>query len=279
MIIKIDYREKTLKLLCENELVNNKYSINIQVDSVDLPLGDAILCDDDGNEILMIERKTLHDLAASICDGRYKEQGYRLQLSTFHNHNIYYLIEGSLKYYKSYTRIDKKALLSSMVSISHFKGFSLHRTNDIQESAEWIVQLAEKIGKQKEIPFYKNITQREIIDNTENTENTENIENIENTENTIQNNDCYSLNIKRTKKNNITPENIGEIMLSQIPNVSANTALTIMREYKSIYNLIKCLKEDDNCLNNIKISSCLKEQEIQRKINKNTVSSIIKYLL
>ena len=43
-------------------------------------LGDVIICDDDGSERMIIERKTLNDLAASIKDGRYEEQGYRLSM-------------------------------------------------------------------------------------------------------------------------------------------------------------------------------------------------------
>ena len=84
----------------------------------------------------------------------------------------------------------------------------------------------------------------------------------------------YSLNMKRVKKNNITPENIGEIMLSQIPNVSVSTAISIMKQYKTISSLITSLQNDEHCLDNIKNDSGK-----ERKINKTAISSIIKYLL
>ena len=37
--------------------------------------------------------------------------------------------------------------------------------------------------------------------------------------------------IKKEKKKNITPENIGEIILSQIPGVSSHTSKVIMKNF------------------------------------------------
>ena len=243
MLIKIDYRESDLHLLCVNLVTINKYTTPIKIVSENIPLGDIIICNDDGTERIMIERKSLSDLASSICDGRYKEQSFRLNQCSIHNHNIYYMIEGQLKSYKSFSRIDKRALLSSFVSITYFKGFSIHKTNDMQESAEWILQFADKLGRELgEKPFYSN------VDVDENKVLCEKVlcehDIAEHTEVNVSNNDSYSLNMKRVKKNNITPENIGEIMLSQIPNVSVPTAISIMKQYKTISSLITSLQND-----------------------------------
>ena len=89
MLIKLDCREiKLLPLL--TGLVNPGDTII----SESLPLGDIIICSDDGQEKAIIERKSLADLASSIRDGRYKEQSFRLNQCSLHNHQIYYLIEG-----------------------------------------------------------------------------------------------------------------------------------------------------------------------------------------
>ena len=69
---------------------NSEY--NVEIKSESLPLGDIIF-EKDKNEIIMIERKTWKDLAASIRDGRYNEQSFRLNECDIHNHNIIYLIE------------------------------------------------------------------------------------------------------------------------------------------------------------------------------------------
>ena len=283
MLIKIDYRENDLHMICVNLVTMNKYNTPIKIVSENLPLGDIIICDDNGVERVIIERKSLADLASSICDGRYKEQSFRLNQCSTHNHNIYYLVEGQLKYYKSYSRIDKRALLSSMVSISYFKGFSVHRTNDMQESAEWIIQFADKLGREMdEKSFYSNrITKEE--------ENKEDIDNkssmvdgdivtVAETNTNVGTDTAYIQHMKRVKKNNITPENIGEIMLSQIPNVSVNTAISIMKKFKTISSLITSLQNDEHCLDDIK-NEAGKEGGKERKINKTAISSIREYLL
>jgi hypothetical protein len=89
----------------------------------------------DGDDYV-IERKTLRDLAASIKDGRYEEQSYRLNGLQHHNHNIIYLIEGDMYHFNAFKdRIDKQTLYSAMFSINFFKGFSVMRSNNIEETA------------------------------------------------------------------------------------------------------------------------------------------------
>ena len=258
MLIKIDYRETDL--LSKMTDINEYTDISIQ--SANLPLGDIIICTDDGTEKVMIERKTLKDLAASIRDGRYKEQGFRLSACDVPNHNIFYLLEGNLQTYKPFHKgaVDKYALLSSMVSITYYKGFSLYRANSLDESAEWLLQVAYKIGKEGGEPFYmKNITTTTSVSGD-----------------APPGDDAYSTILKRTKKNNITPENIGEIMLSQIPNVSTGVAITIMEKYKTLKNLMDALSLDKNALDGIKT---VNKAGQARKINKTTIENIYTYLL
>jgi ERCC4-type nuclease len=99
MIIKIDNREQDLIKLCQHyiEIIPNYKDIELVIEA--LPLGDAIIGNNKVNangevcgfeEKVIIERKSLSDLAASIKDGRYKEQSYRLNGSHIHNHNIIY---------------------------------------------------------------------------------------------------------------------------------------------------------------------------------------------
>jgi ERCC4-type nuclease len=265
MIIKIDCREKSLLEECnKQQLINDSSSQFIKIISENIPLGDIIIYDDNNNEKLIIERKTLLDLASSIRDGRYTEQGFRLQQCSMHNHNIIYLIEGDLRYYKPFkSNIDKKALLSSMVSINYFKGFSLFRTITLTETAEWLLQLTRKLHKESASPsFYeKAILISESSNNVELNDNTETV---------------YSSAMKRVKKENINPDNIGEIMLSQIPGVSNASAIAIMNKYVTLQNLIQKLSTDDKALINISISD--KSGKL-RKINKTCILNIYKYLL
>ncbi len=57
--------------------------------------------------------------------------------------------------------------------------------------------------------------------------------------------------VKKVKKDNITPDNIGEIMLCQSPGISSVTALAVMEKYKTIQNLIKELELNSECLKDL----------------------------
>lgn len=247
MLLKIDYRETELINILTTEIV--KYT-QCSLETVNLPLGDIIICDSSGKELIIIERKTLKDLAASIKDGRYIEQSYRLSNSSLHNHSIFYLLEGNMNSYKEHRNITKEILLSAMTSLTYTKGFSLYRAMDIYESGLWILQTAEKLSRIKE-PYYYSITDNTIIPN-------------------------YNSVSKRTKKNNITPENIGCIMLSQIPHVSTISAETIMQEFKTLDNLIQALKSNNTILSSL--TSCSKGGN-SRKLSKLCISNVYKFLI
>ena len=265
MLIKLDCREIKLKDLCQLHLAEPDNKIKMEI--VSLPLGDIIICDDNGNEKVIIERKSLADLAASIRDGRYIEQGYRLNQCSMHNHLIYYLIEGDLRYYKPYKGLpDKKALLSAMVSISYFKGFSLYRTNNLEETAEWIVHFANKLLKEGSgaLPFYC----ADILSGT----NTFSL-----SSNTTSMPISYSQVLgKRVKRDNITPENIGEIMLSQIPSVSSSSAIAIMQKFSNLSTLIAALQNDPKCLNDITIEN---KNGVNKKLTKPCINNVYNFLV
>jgi Holliday junction resolvasome RuvABC DNA-binding subunit len=65
-------------------------------------------------------------------------------------------------------------------------------------------------------------------------------------------------------------------MLCQIPGISSTTALAILLKFKTLQNLIKCIQEDNTCLNNI---STIDSNNKSRKINKTAIANIIKFLI
>jgi ERCC4-type nuclease len=255
MLIKIDYREiKLIQYLTGLIKDDDK----IKMVSENLPLGDIIICDDDGQEKAIIERKSLADLAASIRDGRYKEQSFRLNQCELHNHQIYYLIEGDLRYYRPFKGLpDKKALLSAMTSITFFKGFSLYRSLSLEESAEWLLQFAVKLEKEGAKPFYITNASCSADDSHTDTSYAEVIS-------------------KRIKKDNITPENIGEIMLAQIPNVSSASAAAIMKKFSTFAELMSALQADSTSLNDITTSN--KNGQL-KKLTKPCINTIYDFLV
>tara|TARA_Y100000592_G_C5447744_1_gene306972 strand:- start:787 stop:1566 length:780 start_codon:yes stop_codon:yes gene_type:complete len=255
MIIDIDYREKMLHDYCNNI---KQQKDDISITSSNLSIGDIIIKDGD-KELIIFERKNIADLASSIQDGRYNEQSLRLNSHDLPNHNIVYLIEGNLEGFKQrFGRIDKSALYSSLVSLQYFKGFSVIRTFSIKESAEVITRYAVKLSKNtKNQPYYISGNQQV------------------NPETNIMN-EKYCDVVQKVKKDNVNNDNIHNIWLSQIPNVSNKIADAILTIHKSIWSLKSSLEQDPNCLDSITTET---EKGQKRKINKTAITNIKTFLL
>ena len=269
MFIILDFREIELKNYIENLIKTNTSFQNIQLKIENLPIGDIIIEIND-NPFIIIERKQISDLLSSLKDGRYTEQSFRLNNSAYHNHNIMYLIEGNINKFNKH----KNTIYSSMLSLNFYKGFSVINTISIDETAFFICNSIIKIiknEKEKKLPFYSN-TNNTIHDNETIIENIE----MKHTQITTDTDKAYVNAIKTIKKNNINTNNISEIMLCQIPGVSPNVALIIMKEFNNIYNLINCLKQNIHCLDKIKISNSKMQL---RKLNKTCIENIKTFLL
>ena len=242
MQLLIDLREpKTLinYIISLNETSNTKITI-IQKN---LDIGDYVFYDEiNSKEILIIERKSLADLEASIKDGRYNEQSFRLNETSLHNHNIIYLLEGAIiKYNPKF----KNTLYSSLFSLNYYKGFSVINVLNQTETGDILLAFASKLLKENKPGFYCDVS-----NNTEN------------------NNTNYISTLKTTKKSHITSENIFQLMLMQIPGISNASALALATEFKNMENLLNALKSDNvDKLENIKLAS-------GRKLNKKIITSL-----
>jgi ERCC4-type nuclease len=279
MIIKIDTRESALLQQITNQLSFVPVFKSIEIKTETLPIADIII--NDGKEdILIIERKSINDLLASIKDGRYEEQSYRLNGLDHHNHNIIYLIEGDvnkINRFKSDNQVEKLTIYSAMLSLNYYKGFSVFRSFTLEESANIVCNMAYKIGKDlNKRPHYLNKEVKSEISsvNTIINESGELQDNYSE-DNQVSNKDYVSV-IKKVKKDNITPENIGEIMLCQIPGISSVTALAVMEKFKSIQNLIKELEINVESLKDLSYTNAKGQV---RKISKTSLANISKFLL
>ena len=203
---------------------------NHEIKSERLPIGDVIISDTtttqgEEKDIVIFERKTLADLAASIRDGRYKEQSFRLietaAATGFNTHHIVYIIEGDLaRYDERHTQITKTALQSAMVSLMYYKGFSVIRTMNVCETADFILHFADKVAKEGPLSVADTGTAA-----------------------TATPTQTYSeVSAKKEKRDYITRENIGEIMLAQVPGISAKMAAAILAKYGgSMYEFLEDL--------------------------------------
>ena len=84
----------------------------------------------------------------------------------------------------------------------------------------------------------------------------------------------YCSVVKKVKKDNITKENIDEILLCQIPGVNNISAKTILEKLGNMFTLMSEIRKDVQCLNGIMVESKGKT----RKLAKNVIQNIVHYL-
>lgn len=240
MQIVIDEREQALY-----DKLRGKTGVQKAV----LPLGDVTLAFED--HLWLIERKTLADLLASVKDGRYEEQSYRLQ----HAHDprrVFYVIEGSL----STLRSEKERTLvhSIMTSLQVFKGFAVVRTASVQETADWLWSAADKMFRDMTIKHKVPVSSEAGTPGP----------------------DQYATVVKKVKKDNVTPENMCQILLCQLPGISHVAAMAISRAYPSLLQLMDSLRSDPRCMEGMTTTD---KNGKSRKLGKNVHATLANYLM
>ena len=173
-----------------------------------MDIGD-ILFRKDGETVLIIERKTVDDLKASICDGRNREQKARLLGSGTPLNRIMYVIEGDLTKTKI-SGIPTVTLLGSIINTQLRDDIKVYKTSSLSETAVYIIKLLEKLEKDGG-EYFKEGPQ------------------------TVQ----YAVSLKKSKKANMTPEVWFMCQLSQIPQVTDKVAEVIIAKYPTLMTLLQ----------------------------------------
>lgn len=259
-MIQVDVREHQLINLLQN--IDNAETKHIT--TLALEIGDIIICNK-----LIIERKSVADLYSSILDGRYEEQSYRLSnVCEHHNHNVVYLIEGDISRHKH-----KGMLMSALFSINYYKGFSVMRTYNIQETADYVWNTFKKMTKENKPGFYELSTNIESTNGNETGEDTS----AEVIAPVVATEKDYVSVVKKCKKENITENNIDEIMLCQIPGISTQSAISIVKHLGSIREMLKKYSEEgDAIFSDIRVTQTTGKET---KLNKTIVQNIKRFLL
>jgi ERCC4-type nuclease len=161
----------------------------------------------------------------------------------------------------------------------YFKGFSVVRSSNTQETAELIWSICTKIEKEfskgKPEPKYAYPSPAPASESPEPTPETA-VSSEEAVSVAGPSSVSYSNFVKKAKHENITPENIGEIILCQIPGISSTSAAELMRQYGgSIYALLEDINERPEKLETIYFSTAGGKK---RKIGTNIVQNLQKYL-
>ena len=233
----IDYREKHLIDCLKGQIDYKTENMNI---------GDIIFYKENVIKLL-IERKTISDLANSIKDGRLKDQTSRI-LEAVCPEKCIFLIEGSMFINNTGTisGIPTKSLYTSLFNKLFREKVKLMNSCNINETAFIIQQLHDKFINNK-CPF-------NLITSTENIVET--------------------IHIKPRKKGDITEECCCIQILCQIPGISNIKAKVISEKYKSISNFINIINTSNEPLvliSNIKLSN-------GNHLGIKSAQKIIKYL-
>jgi len=235
MRLIIDNREHSLYEKCNNIISNDIGYVTLE--NAVLPLGDILVKTDEGKDVMIVERKSLTDLLSSVKDGRYDEQCHRLKnASGFPSHNVVYIIEGMFSTLRTF--MEKRVVISCMASLNYFKGFSVIRTSNIQETAEVLIYMADKIDRN----FMKGVLPSYLTSPMESTTALVSSNAVPIEEPTKS----YSEFVKTVKKENITQDNIGEIMLCQIPGISTTYACAILKSFNGFSNMMQEIKSGNS---------------------------------
>ena len=262
-MIWVDYREKDLITHLDTALGDEKLFL-----VCNLPIGDVVIGRDSGNEVptaedihCILERKTVSDMAASIRDGRYEEQSFRLNDSAIPNHNIVYVIEGdhcrelSLTNRYCKNKITPDVMYAAFTSILFFKGFSLYNSRNTQDTTMFIVNTHRKLLKELYGPLTRGKPRRTLYYDPS--------EPIIATDASGTSSHRGTL---RKKSSYTTAIGIHMSMLCQVPGVSETIATALLAEYETVPRLVKTLTEDPTALDDFKCGA--------KRLCKSTVESL-----
>ncbi len=218
--IYIDLREHSLIELLEKQ---QSQEFNNCIIKQNLDIGDVSFYIQQ-NEVLdcflIVERKTVADLANSISSGRFREQKSRLLAS---GKRVMYLIEGNTNNYKDskFTNVSATTLLSAIVNSLLRDNIQVYRTDSLEESCQFLLKIHEKL-QEYGTSLVANLPVK----------------------------DCGQLNKEyteainsTTKKDNLTPERAFVLQLCQIPKVSVSIATCIQANYKTMIGLVLAYNE------------------------------------
>ena len=298
----IDNREgKLIDLIKSKSKPTDTFKIPYELKS--LQIGDIVISSlTHPDKTLIIERKCMTDMIASIKDGRYKEQKVRLLAEAANNSNtkICYLIEGNMQDLRFPN--EKTVFYGSIVSSIFRDEIPLIRTGNLNETLDIIIRIHDRMSKDITDFFKPIINITSIIQTNNSIINTlsTNLDNIINPDiiqqsnilenvidniitNTSTNNttNTYLNSIKKCKKDNLTPQIWNQLSLTNIPGVSTNIAQKITEVYPSIRKLFI---EYDKCNNNedrIKLISEIiltDNGKTKRRIGEVVSKRIVEYL-
>jgi ERCC4-type nuclease len=226
----LDYRES--RLLEECIKLKDEYP-SIVVETKNLEIGDMTFSH------YLVERKTWSDLEASIKDGRYHEQSFRLETAMSNGFKVYYMLEGSLLTYTG--SLSKDALLSAMVNMTK-KGFFVLQPANVEETARYLLRMADLSKSEKPAITYEESS------------------------------------VIKKKNSHLNRDNISLYMLAQIPYVSVPIATVLMEKYGHVRGLLLAMEKNPREIEEFTYPNKDPTKVKPKRLNKNVVQNLNTFL-
>jgi ERCC4-type nuclease len=219
--------------------------VNFQI--YNLPVGDIAFTDNMNKGIVVVERKTLPDLEASMKDGRFDNQIYRLKRI---KSMPIYLVEMCGKP----RSISLPFLKQRLITISLYHKIHVIRVRDMRGTVEVIKKIYKCLMKYHPIANNKDALK--------------------------EYGKCMEKTIKRipTKSSLNRPENYLINALILIPGIGHNCAVSIFKKYSSIPVLYREYIKNINCYDFLSMVVISKNNVRVRRVGDVRARKIIKYL-
>lgn len=235
MKLVVDHREVALR----------EHLADVAVDWRLLDLGDVVIEAGDGTALLVMERKSIKDLAASIKDGRYRAQKDKL-MSSYNRDALCYIIEGKLSFADNtgilVSGIGMDALHSCVLNTALRDKIRVFQTSDAKDTCDLIQQIFKRYSRDPNAY-------------------------------TVDGGEKGGSELHVPKCRNGTQEECFVAQLCQVPGVSTKTAQAIVEVHKSIATLVDILKvEGAGALSQIKTESNGKKRALSKTVIDNLVS-------
>eukprot|EP01114_Cavostelium_apophysatum_P000980 TRINITY_DN10848_c0_g1_i1.p1 TRINITY_DN10848_c0_g1~~TRINITY_DN10848_c0_g1_i1.p1 ORF type:complete len:325 (+),score=75.25 TRINITY_DN10848_c0_g1_i1:74-1048(+) len=198
--ITIDHRESRLK-----ELFSGQSNVTFK----NLDVGD-VMFEYNGQLVMIIERKTIGDVIASIRDKRWREQKMRL-VGHYPLDKILYLVEGK----HTEGTMNQVQYHGAVLNTIFRDGIKYLRTESTKETEAVLSIIAKKL-QSKQAADMLGKDPKLLLDNVE---------------------DNYLTTIHRRKKLNLTTRVCFRSQLAQIPNIGSAAALAVINKYPSMLQL------------------------------------------
>ena len=142
----IDVREKAL--------ISELTHLGISYTVMNLDVGDIMIQDEEGTPLLVAERKSFADFAASNADGRYREQRGRLMAMRGGGCAVLYLLEGRWKgdpaaMHGFRATEDLLKRLTSRLTLRY--GLPVLMSDGMRDTAQWCQLLLRQITEDREV--------------------------------------------------------------------------------------------------------------------------------